>query len=201
MKIVVDGRPEGRLLAPLVTAALLAVTSILLWRPWEHSHGIPAQQGIRRAISFLSVGPAPPSLELLSPVAPEGFDWQAYRFYNPGIEVDSEAAARAHYEKSGFLEGRLYRHVPITLRYPAGGGLCNQLYAHLDALTVADQLRADDVVVPPSMFRASFAKAKNWTFTPPEAILDLERMRTYWEGRGIRLYKVGSCRCRCNPQL
>jgi hypothetical protein len=42
--------------------------------------------------------------------------------------------------------------VPVLLRYTACQGLFNQMYAHLNALVLADYLGAD-VVLPPSVYR------------------------------------------------
>jgi hypothetical protein len=47
---------------------------------------------------------------------------------------------------------RSYAKFPVMLRYTACQGLFNQMYAHLNALVLADYLGAD-VVLPPSVYR------------------------------------------------
>ncbi len=56
----------------------------------------------------------------------------------------------------GAKEGRLYRRIPLILRYTACGGLMNQHYSHIAALTLAAALGAD-VVLPHAVRRDSFA--------------------------------------------
>ena len=66
------------------------------------------------------------------------------------------------------------------------------MYAHLNALVLADYLGAD-VVLPPSVFRESFAKyfsmdlTKNevkWTPTDTGALLDVHALREHYARKG-----------------
>jgi hypothetical protein len=86
---------------------------------------------------------------------PKDFDWRSYLIRYADLRasgVRGAAAAAAHYTSSGHRERRSYRRVPVLLRYTACQGLFNQMFAHLNALVLAEYLGAD-VVLPPSVYR------------------------------------------------
>ena len=90
---------------------------------------------------------------------PPGFDWRAYLEYNPDVRafgVHTAATAAGHYLAYGAKEGRLHRRIPVAVRYTACGGLANQHYSHVAALTLAVALGAD-VVLPDAARRDTFA--------------------------------------------
>jgi len=90
---------------------------------------------------------------------PPGFDWRAYLEYNPDVRafgVDTPATAAGHYLAYGAREGRLSRRVPVALRYTACGGLANQHYSHVSALSLAVALGAD-ALLPQAARRDTFA--------------------------------------------
>ncbi len=115
---------------------------------------------------------------------------QAYQFYNPDLPYfASEADAKAHYLRAGYIEGRIYRRVPTTLRYKVLGGLCNQLYSHLSVLALAATMGAE-VIVPPALARESFQQNGGWLEAPPDALLDLGSMAQHWRAQGVSIHKV-----------
>lgn len=113
--------------------------------------------------------------------------------------VRTREAAAAHYAGNGYREQRSYQRVPVLLRYTACQGLFNQMYAHLNALVLADYLGAD-VVLPPSVYRESFAKyftmedmKKNevkWTPTDAGALLDVDALAAHYAGKGIKIHRT-----------
>jgi hypothetical protein len=95
-------------------------------------------------------------------VAPKDFHWQSYLLRYPDLRtagVRSKAGAHFHYTTRGHRERRGYSRVPVLLRYTACQGLFNQMYAHLNALVLAEHLGAD-VVLPPSVYR--WALGRGW---------------------------------------
>jgi hypothetical protein len=97
-----------------------------------------------------------------------------------------------HYTEKGYAEHRSFQRIPILLRYTACQGLFNQMYAHLNALVLADFLGAD-VMLPPSVYRESFSKyfsmdlTKNevkWTPTDTGALLDVEALQQHYAKKG-----------------
>jgi hypothetical protein len=90
---------------------------------------------------------------------PPGFDWRAYLAYNPDVRafgVNTAATAAGHFLAYGAKEGRLHRRIPAAVRYTACGGLANQHYSHVAALTLAVALGAD-VILPDAAARDTFA--------------------------------------------
>lgn len=86
---------------------------------------------------------------------PEDFDWRAYLLRYSDLRssnIRTREAAIFHYVDNGYNEQRSYQRVPVLLRYTACQGLFNQMYAHLNALVLAEFLGAD-VVLPPSVYR------------------------------------------------
>jgi hypothetical protein len=134
---------------------------------------------------------------------PADFDWRAYLLRYPDLRaagLRTREAASQHYAERGSAEHRSYAKVPLVLRYTACQGLFNQMYAHLNALALAAFLGAD-VVVPPSVYRESFAKyfsmtdlARNevrWTPAPAGALLDVEALKKHYSERhGIRVLEA-----------
>jgi hypothetical protein len=128
---------------------------------------------------------------------PDDFDWRAYLLRYSDLRegnVRNRDAAVWHYLARGGKEGRSYAKIPVTLRYTACQGLFNQMYAHLNALILADYLGAD-VVLPPSVYRHSFSEyfstdlSRNkvkWTPASGGALLDVQRMREVLGLKGER---------------
>lgn len=86
---------------------------------------------------------------------PNDFDWRSYLLRYPDLRasnIRTREAAAYHYADNGRKEHRSYQRVPVLLRYTACQGLFNQMYAHLNALVLAEYLGAD-VVLPPSVYR------------------------------------------------
>jgi hypothetical protein len=115
-------------------------------------------------------GPAPAAADAGG--VPGDFDASLYLAYNPdvassfkmaGAAADSAALqrhARMHYLLHGRAEQRLYQRVPVAVRYTACGGLMNQHYSHLAAVTIAGALGAD-LLIPQALVRDSFASYFN----------------------------------------
>jgi hypothetical protein len=86
---------------------------------------------------------------------PRDFDWRGYLMRYADLRaagVRTRDAAVTHYTSNGHKEGRKYARPRVMLRYTACQGLFNQMYAHLNALVLAEYLGAD-VVLPPSVYR------------------------------------------------
>jgi hypothetical protein len=134
--------------------------------------------------------PAADSIEV-----PPDFDWKAYLLRYPDLRsgsIRTKDAAVWHYIQTGHKEHRSYEKVPILLRYTACQGLFNQMYAHLNALVLAEYLGAD-VMLPPSVYRESFSKyfsmdlKKNevkWTPTSTGALLDVDAIAAHYAQKG-----------------
>lgn len=133
---------------------------------------------------------------------PADFSWQSYLLRYPDLRaanVRNERSAAWHYIYRGRQEGRSYQRVNILLRYTACQGLFNQVYAHMNAFILAEFLGAD-VVLPPSVFRESFAKyftmddrSKNevrWMSTGTDALLDVEGIKGYYAQKGRTVYST-----------
>lgn len=126
---------------------------------------------------------------------PADFNWKAYLLRYPDLRsgnIRTQEAAAWHYTQTGHKEGRSYAKVPILLRYTACQGLFNQMYAHLNALVLAEYLGAD-VMLPPSVYRESFSKyfsmdlKKNevkWTPADTGALLDVESIAAHYAQKG-----------------
>ena len=126
---------------------------------------------------------------------PPDFDWRAYLDYNPDVRrfgATTPALAAAHYAAYGRREGRVYRRVAVVLRYTACGGLFNQHYSHVAALSLALALGAD-VILPAAVKRDSFASyfsqdaSKNrvsWEPAPFDSLWDGAALRGWLAARG-----------------
>lgn len=148
--------------------------------------------GANSAAAGSGAPPPPPP-----PDEPPDFDWKAYLLRYPDLRagnIRTRAAAAWHYAAKGRAEQRSYTRVPVLLRYTACQGLFNQMYAHLNALVLADFLGAD-VMLAPSVYRESFAKyfsmdlAKNevkWTPAPTGALLDVPAITAHYARKGVR---------------
>lgn len=79
----------------------------------------------------------------------------------------------------------------VFFSYSVGGGLCNQLNSHLNALVLAYALGVDGVIMPPAWSRHSFDHGSGldgWRMNETlGSLLDLEAMREVWHKRGIQL--------------
>lgn len=130
---------------------------------------------------------------------PEDFDWRAYLLRYPDLRlanIRNREGAVWHYLDRGADEHRSYAKIPVMLRYTACQGLFNQIYAHLNALIIAEFLGAD-VVLPPSVYRESFSKyfsmdlKKNqvkWTPTGIDRLIDVAALREHYAKKGIKIY-------------
>lgn len=145
--------------------------------------------------------PAPDSIE-----EPRDFNWKAYLLRYPDLRsgnIRTKEAAAWHYTQKGHKEHRSYAKVPILLRYTACQGLFNQMYAHLNALVLAEYLGAD-VMLPPSVYRESFSKyfsmdniKKNevkWTPTNVGALLDVDAITAHYAQKGEAVWAVVAVR-------
>jgi hypothetical protein len=132
-------------------------------------------------------GAAAPHAEL-----PIDFDWKTYLRYNPDLAqtgINTEQRAILHYRMAGHREGRMYQPLNVVLRYTACGGLINQHYCHIAALTLGASLGAH-VVMPPALQRTSFDPARaamQWAAQPLRGIWDVDALQSYWRGaqRGL----------------
>lgn len=127
---------------------------------------------------------------------PPDFNWKAYLLRYPDLRsgnIRTKQAAAWHYTQQGHKEHRSYQKIPVLLRYTACQGLFNQMYAHLNALVLADYLGAD-VMLPPSVYRESFSKyfsmdqpKKNevkWTPADTGALLDVDAVQAHYAQKG-----------------
>ena len=153
------------------------------------------------AASSSSTPPPPPALPPPPPhTLPPDFDWRTYLLYHPDLVargITTAAAAGRHYLAAGRSEGRPAKRLRVLLRYSVCGGLINQHYAHITALTLAASLGAD-VVLPPSVKRDSFGsyfstfRDRNevvWAAAPLESLLDVEGLVSGWAARGRTLLR------------
>lgn len=120
---------------------------------------------------------------------PADFDWQAYLKWNPELlheGITTQRAAAKHYSDIGRGQGLVYRDFKLTLRYTACGGLMNQHYSHISALTLAHLAHADTVIWPPMQERSSFNKRyhphadkneQSWVYLDADSLWDLENIK------------------------
>lgn len=127
---------------------------------------------------------------------------QAYLDYYPDIRTQLSAQttigaslqqlAQQHYLQYGHAEGRVYRRLPMMVRYTACGSIMQQHFSHVAALTIAAALGAD-AALPYASHRDSFgsytqdASGKNsvaWRPVPFDNLWDLQQ---------ITKYALGSC--------
>lgn len=132
---------------------------------------------------------------------PPGFDWRAYLDYNQDVQSvveDNAESATAHYASHGHKEGRIYKRIPVVMRYTACGGLMNQHYSHLAAMTVAASLGAD-LVLPKALKRGSFNQyfsndpEKNevtWSMTPFSSLWDKAHIQHFLREQGVGSWEV-----------
>lgn len=135
------------------------------------------------------------------PTLPADFNWKVYLLYHPDLAargINNQAKAVEHWLQYGQYEGRVYQRLSVLMRYTACGGLTNQLYSHISALTLAATLGAE-VVLPPALTRSSFGhyfsmfKELNqvtWSAVPLDSLIDVDHYIGYWKERGIMLHKV-----------
>lgn len=116
---------------------------------------------------------------------PPSFSWAAYLKWNPQLDalgIRTEDQAREHFMASGTDRDVVYQDFELTLRYTACGGLMNQHYCHLSALTLAHLSGAQRVVFPPLQERSSFNQRyhqdplkneQTWTYTDASSVWDV----------------------------
>ena len=86
---------------------------------------------------------------------------------------------------------------PCRVTLPAGSGLTNQIYSHLNALMMAREMGAE-LVLAPALYRGSFASRMgnvSWAVADIDTIFDLEQMVPYWKNRGVILHQVRTPGC------
>lgn len=149
--------------------------------------------------SSSSSGPGPGGAAAAADSIPEpaDFNWKSYLLRYPDLRsgnIRTKQAAAWHYTQKGHKEHRSFAKIPILLRYTACQGLFNQMYAHLNALVLADYLGAD-VMLPPSVYRESFSKyfsmdlKKNevkWTPADTGALLDVDAIQAHYAQKGAQ---------------
>jgi hypothetical protein len=150
-----------------------------------------------KSSSTTGSGPGPGGAVAAADSIPEpaDFNWKAYLLRYPDLRsgnIRTKQAAAWHYTQKGHKEHRSFAKIPILLRYTACQGLFNQMYAHLNALVLADYLGAD-VMLPPSVYRESFSKyfsmdlKKNevkWTPADTGALLDVDSIQAHYAQKG-----------------
>uniref|UniRef100_A0A383W2H7 O-fucosyltransferase family protein n=1 Tax=Tetradesmus obliquus TaxID=3088 RepID=A0A383W2H7_TETOB len=148
-------------------------------------------------------GPGPGGAAAAADSIPEpaDFNWKSYLLRYPDLRsgnIRTKQAAAWHYTQKGHKEHRSFAKIPILLRYTACQGLFNQMYAHLNALVLADYLGAD-VMLPPSVYRESFSKyfsmdlKKNevkWTPADTGALLDVDAIQAHYAQKGIKVLRT-----------
>lgn len=156
----------------------------------QTSSGVGSQQSSSKGGPGTGAAPGASSVS-----SPSGFNWKAYLLRYPDLRsgnIRTKQAATWHYMQKGQQEHRSHQKIPILLRYTACQGLFNQMYAHLNALVLADYLGAD-VMLPPSVYRESFSKyfsmdlKKNqvkWTPADTGALLDVEAIQAHYAQKG-----------------
>lgn len=128
-----------------------------------------------------------------------GFQWMAYlnnyqHLLQPPTNLNySESAARQHYDAVGRQGGWVAREIDVRLRYVATGGLTNQLFSHLSAFLLAQELGAQ-LVLAPALSRTRFGSKKNvmWPVRGIDTIFDVAKMTSYWQTRGLVLHKAST---------
>jgi hypothetical protein len=118
---------------------------------------------------------------------------QAYLDYYPDIRTEiaqtttgaaPQQLAQQHYMQYGYLEGRIYRRLPMLVRYTSCGGILQQHYSHLAALTIASALGAD-AALPFALHRESHGSYNQgvsgqndvvWRPVPFENVWDLQQI-------------------------
>lgn len=144
------------------------------------------------AISFPWFGHSTSTVQL--PELPSDFDWRAYIKWNPELELEditSKDRAEAHFLREGYLEDRVYKDYDLTIRYTACGGLMNQHYSHISALTLAHLSKANRIVWPPMQERESFNKRyhpdvtrneQGWVYLDATTLWDMESIQKAFKG-------------------
>lgn len=144
--------------------------------------------------------------------APADFDWQTYLLYNPELRdagISSQQQAEAHYIQTGYYQGLMYKRLRVLLRYTACTGLINQHYSHIAAFSLSAVLGAE-LVLPPAVKRDSFAhyfsvfKEHNevkWTPAPLDSLLDVDKIITFWQGRGLTVHRVSIVPSASSPNM
>lgn len=101
-----------------------------------------------------------------------------------------ETQARLHFLHTGRQEGRVGKQVPLFINYTAPYGLANQIFSHLNALTIAYSMKAT-LIVADAWSRNSFESVHvigtQWGKEPVESLLDVPVMQQYWSNLGIEL--------------
>jgi hypothetical protein len=133
---------------------------------------------------------------------PADFDWKAYLKWNPELAIEgvsTQAEAEAHYVREGFAQGLVYKDYELTIRYTACGGLMNQHYSHLSALTLAHLAHAHRVIWPPMQERKSYniryhtdvrLNRQEWTYMDASTVWDLSAIKASIKGTLLPLAKI-----------
>jgi hypothetical protein len=119
----------------------------------------------------------------------EAFDWQLYRFYNPDVANLTELEAQSHYLRFGRAQGRVHRRLPLYLSYLGYGGLCNQLFGHIQGLALAHRLNAS-AITSAAWSRSSFLGKARYSKQPLGTLFDVARWTSYWGEQGLQIREV-----------
>jgi hypothetical protein len=115
------------------------------------------------------------------------YPWQQSLPWNPDVSApDTSKAAEQHVLVHSTGQHSEFRHVELTLRYTACGGLVNQHYCHLAALALAHLANVSHVIWPPMQERQSFnlryhseahKNEQSWTYLDATTVWDLEAVQ------------------------
>eukprot|EP00892_Ulva_mutabilis_P008390 jgi/Ulvmu1/5923/UM026_0045.1 len=136
------------------------------------------------------------------PELPHDFDWEAYIKWNPELELEditTKDMAEQHFLREGYLRNMVHRDYDLTIRYTACGGLMNQHYSHISALTLAHLSNANRIIWPPMQERESFNKRyhpdvtrneQGWIYLDATTLWDMDYIqRAFRDQYGIEVLK------------
>ncbi len=137
------------------------------------------------------------------------FHWKVYADYNADLPEEIRSSRKSsweHYVQHGLGESRLAVPLRIVLKYSVQQGFSNQVYCHISALTLAARLKAE-VILAPSQMRSSFEhyelqtgtgwQPTEWTIVPLNHIIDVQKLRTFWDHEGMMLHEVRCTSAKC----
>lgn len=128
------------------------------------------------------------------PELPADFDWEAYIKWNPELELEeitTKEQAEGHFLREGYLRDMVYKDYDLTIRYTACGGLMNQHYSHISALTLAHLSNAKRLIWPPMQERESFNKRyhpdvtrneQGWVYMDATTLWDMDFITKAFKG-------------------
>jgi len=87
---------------------------------------------------------------------------------------------------------QVFKRIPLIVRYTACGGLFNQHYSHIAALTLALAL-GGDVILPAAVKRDSFANYFSQDPTKNQVSWTAVPFDTLWDGEAVHGWLKGGC--------